>query len=148
MKPLIGTPVRHPNQPIAWPDRALQTQVQLVKSASQPQRLAVQNGVQPASNVNMPAAVPIAGISSQIVGNFKRVNITFRQNAGDPFFQKVNIHFQQGTGQPTIIASGATSPIVLTLPRSGIASRIYVQPEGNWGALPLQNCHAKAINLR
>jgi hypothetical protein len=126
----------------------MQTQVQLVKSASQPARISVDAAVQSVSNANMPQAVPITGISNRTIGANKLINISFSRNAGDPFFQKVNVHFQQGTGEPTIIASGTTSPISITLPRSGVISRIFVQPEGNWGALPLQNCHAKAVNLR
>jgi hypothetical protein len=139
---LADQPFRRSNPVTGFAEKIRQLQ-----ASSQPLQLSTVVGRIHSPSINTPKPVTIAGVTSTLVGTTKAIKIHFLNNPSDPNFVRVHVHLRLGSGQPTIVASGTSSPITLTLPRTIAPATIFLQAEGNWGPHPLQNSPSRALSL-
>jgi hypothetical protein len=137
-----------PREPVRFPRLPeVKAQVRQLQTSSQTSQIGQVPTSKPVS-INVPKPVTGLAVNVKVSGNNKIVTISFRQSPQDVFYQKANILLKSGIALPVHIASGTTSPIVVTIPRSAASGVILVQAEGNWGPHPLQNSPSHPVNLR
>jgi hypothetical protein len=136
-------PIRWPN-PVGTPIQ----QIRQITAAAQPNQ--VQNGLGSSNvqSINQPQPISIIRVGTKITSTTtKQLTVSFLQNPADPNYQKANVHIKIGKALPVVVASGSTSPITVSVPRTTVPATVLVQAEGNWGPHPLQNSPSKTVNL-
>jgi hypothetical protein len=131
-----------PRTPIRWPN--LSTVTRQIQSSAQPVQVSNQRHV---ASINQP--LPVTGVFVNIrrSGLQRRVTVSFIQRTADTNYQKANIHLKLGSGPPVMIASGVSSPVVISVPASTLPATVFVQAEGNWGPHPLNLSPSRSISL-
>lgn len=129
-----------PTTPIIWPaDRHKSNQIQQTKGSAKPQAAFVLPTTQPSQSSVPPRTTPqqVSGVrvilrptngSSQ-----KNVVVQFNHPSGDPYFAGANVYLRRAGQQPTLVASGAKSPLTFSVPPSAAPHAVYVTSVGNWG---------------
>ena len=127
-----------PKTPILWPaDQHKSNQIQQTKGSAKPQASFVLPTTQPNQPAVQPRTTPapvsrVRVILRHGVGQ-KNVTVQFNHPAGDPYFAGANVYLRRAGQQPTLVASGAKSPLTFTTPNHAAPHSIYVTSVGNWG---------------
>ena len=127
-----------PKSPVIWPaDRHQSNQIQQVKGSAKPQAAFVLPTTQPNQSSVAPRTTPAPVSRVRVVrrsnGSNKNVTVQFNHPSGDPYFSGANVYLRRANGQPTLVASGAKSPLTFTAPSNAAPHSIYVSSVGNWG---------------
>lgn len=141
-----------PSQPIIWPaDRHASNQIQQTKGSATPQASFVlpsvsvsQSRVPPRTT---PAQVSHVRVIRRNVGTQKSVTVQFNHPSGDPYFSGANVYLRKANGQPTLVASGAKSPLNFQVPSNAAPHSIFVTSVGNWGETDILTSPSAPVRL-
>jgi hypothetical protein len=127
-----------PSTPILWP--AVQhpsNQIQQTKGSAKPQATGVLPTTQPNQSTVAPRTTPAPVSNVRVVarsnGTQKNLTVQFSHPSGDPYFSGANVYLRRAGQQPTLVASGAKSPLTFTANNNSAAHSIFVTSVGNWG---------------
>jgi hypothetical protein len=129
---------RVPSSPIVWPaPRHLSNQIQQTKGSAKPQSAFVLPTTQPSKSSVAPRTTPASVSHVRVVlrpnVGGKQVTVQFNHPAGDPYFASANVYLRRAGQQPTLVASGAKSPLSFVAPLNSAPHAVYVTSVGNWG---------------
>lgn len=142
-----------PSTPIIWPaDRHKSNQIQQTKGSAKPQSSFVLPTTQPNQSGVAPRTTPqnvssVRVVSRQAVKGQKTVTVQFRHPAGDPYFAGASVYLRRSGQQPTLVASGAKSPLTFTVPTNQAAHAVHVTSYGNWGETDILTSPAHHVRL-
>ena len=127
-----------PKTPVVWPaDRHQSNQIQQTKGSAKPQAAFVLPTTQPNQSSVAPRTTPAPVSAVRVVlrpaTGGKLVTVQFNHPSGDPYFASANVYLKRAGQQPTLVASGAKSPLTFTTPLHHAPHSIYVTSVGNWG---------------
>jgi hypothetical protein len=127
-----------PSTPITWPaDRHQANQIQQTKGSAKPQSDFVLPTTQPSRSSVAPRTTPAPVSAVRVVlrpnAGGKQVTVQFNHPAGDPYFASANVYLRRAGQQPTLVASGAKSPLTFVAPLNSAPHAVYVSSVGNWG---------------
>jgi hypothetical protein len=142
-----------PTTPLVWPaDRQKSNQIQQIKGSAKPQATFVLPSTQPNTSYVPPRTTPqhvsnVRVISSKAVAGNKTVTVQFNHPSNDPYFSGANVYLRRAGQQPTLVASGAKSPLTFTVPVHSAAHVIHVSSVGNWGETSVATSPAHPVRL-
>jgi hypothetical protein len=142
-----------PTTPIVWPaDRQKSNQIQQIKGSSKPQATFVLPSTQPNTAYVPPRTTPqhvsnVRVISQKAVAGNKTVTVQFNHPSNDPYFSGANVYLRRAGQQPTLVASGAKSPLTFTVPVHTASHVIHVTSTGNWGETSVATSPARPVRL-
>lgn len=151
---LTPHPGHIPTTPTLWPiQRHTSTQVQQTKGSAKPQTANVRPTTMPAQSAVAPRTTPgpvsqVRVVTQPAVNGQKTVVVQFNHPGGDPYFSGANIYLRKGRGDPTMVASGARSPIRFTVPVNTAPHTIHVTSQGNWGETDVLTSPSHRVRLR
>ena len=127
-----------PVTPIIWPEaRHKSNQIQQTKGSAKPQASFVLPTTQPNQSSVAPRTTPAPVSNVRVVlrpsTGQKNVVVQFNHPAGDPYFAGANVYLRRAGQQPTLVASGAKSPLTFITPNHAAPHALYVTSYGNWG---------------
>lgn len=76
-----------------------------------------------------------------------QLTVSFTQNPGDPYFTTAELYLQLGNNPPSLIAQGASSPILAKVDRTSFPATLIVASTGNWGRTSVTNSPALGLSL-
>jgi hypothetical protein len=140
----------NPIQSILWPwDRTTSTQVQRLKTAAVTSNITPSNKIASPSTQGLPQIVKNVSVQKRIVdATHISVTISFTHNANDPYFSGVQIYIRLGSNNPSLVSSGAQSPITFTVARTKLSASFVVQSVGNWGTTDLNRSPVQSVSLK
>ena len=122
---------------LGFPPSVVISQVQQIKSATQ----------SPSPTQGVPQPLQNLQVTRVRQGSNVLVRVAFTSNPSDPNFKGAQVVLQQGSGAPTTIASGTTSPMIFTVPRSTAAASVTAQSTGSWGDATVAESPARALSF-
>lgn len=128
-----------PKTPIIWPaSQHKANQIQQTKTSAKPQAPFVLPTTQPTTSAVAPRTTPqavsnVRVVSRPPIGGQKTVTVQFSHPPGDQYFSGANVYLRRANQQPTLVASGAKSPLTFTAPTHTAPHSVYVTSVGNWG---------------
>ncbi len=145
-------PGKIPTTPIIWPSiQHVHNQVQQTKGSAKPQTANVLPTTQPSLPSVAPRTTPQhvsrLRVVTKNVGNQKQVTVKFTHPGGDQYFSGANVYLQRAGQQPTLVASGAKSPLTFTAPKSAAPHAIFVTSSGNWGETAVTSSPGSHVRL-
>jgi hypothetical protein len=131
-------PGRIPSSPIVWPaPRQIANQIQQTKGSAKPQAAFVLPTTQPSKARVAPRTTPAPVSAVRVIlrpnAGGKQVTVQFTHPSGDPYFASANVYLRRAGQQPTLVASGAQSPLTFVAPLNAAPHSVYVTSCGNWG---------------
>jgi hypothetical protein len=158
MNPLDTTVRPHPGaiptSEIVWPSpQHTVNKIQQTKTSAIPQSANVLKTVQPAAASVPPRTTPapvsnVRVVTRPAVNGSKNIIVQFQHPHGDPHFQGATVYLKKANGQPTIVASGAKSPLTFTAPVSDAAHAVFVSSDGNWGSTNVLTSPSRRVSLK
>jgi hypothetical protein len=142
-----------PRDPIVWPARRhVDNQIEQTKGSAKPQAAFVLPTTQPNQSSVPPRTTPqpvshVRVILRHGVGQ-KTVTVQFNHPMGDPYFQGASVYLKKANQQPTLVASGAKSPLTFTTPNDPAPHAVYVSSDGNWGSTNVLTSPSHPVQLR
>lgn len=142
-----------PTTTMLWPaERHRSNQIQQTKGSAKPQTTSVLPTTQPGQSAVAPRTTPqhVSGVrvrTQHAVGGQKTITVRFRHPAGDPYFSGANVYMQRAGQQPTLVASGAKSPLTFTAPVHQATHTLFVTSVGNWGETDIKGSPAHHVRL-
>lgn len=144
-----------PSTTIVWPaDRHQSNQIQQTKGSAKPQAPFVLPTTQPNQSSVPPRTTPQHVSQVRVVlrpgGGVGQKNVTvqFNHPSGDPYFSSANVYLRRAGQQPTLVASGAKSPLSFTVPVNAAPHAVYVTSVGNWGETNVLTSPSHPVGLR
>lgn len=127
-----------PTTPIIWPaDRHQSNQIQQTKGSAKPQASFVLPTTQPNQSSVQPRTTPAHVSNVRVIlrpqSGSKQVTVQFSHPSGDPYFASANVYLKRAGQQPTLVASGAKSPLTFNVANNAAPHAVYVSSVGNWG---------------
>lgn len=141
-----------PTTPIIWPAHShVRNQVQQTKGSAKPQAVTVRPSTQPSRSMVAPRTTPapvsrVRVVSKSGTGS-KTFTVKFTHPHGDPYFSGANVYLRRAGQQPTLVASGAKSPLSFTAPNNHAPHTIFVTSVGNWGETKVLTSPAHPVRL-
>jgi hypothetical protein len=141
-----------PKSPVIWPaDRHQSNQIQQTKGSAKPQAFSVVPTSQPNQSTVAPRTTPAVVSDVRIIrrsaGANKNVTVQFNHPPGDPYFSGASVYLKKANGQPTLVASGAKSPLTFSVPSSAAPHSIYVTSVSNWGETAINASPSSPVRL-
>lgn len=141
-----------PSTPVTWPaDRQQSNQIQQTKGSAKPQAAFVLPTNQPSQSRVAPRTTPapvntVRVVSRKGVGQ-RNITVQFNHPSGDPYFAGANVYLRRAGQQPTLVASGAKSPLTFTADNHPAPHAIYVTSVGNWGETDVLTSPSHPVRL-
>jgi len=141
-----------PATPILWPaPRHQSNQIQQTKGSAKPRASFVLPTTQPNQSAVAPRTTPAPVSDVRIVlrhnGAAKNVTVQFNHPSGDPYFAGANVYLKRAGQQPTLVASGAKSPLTFSVGVNHAPHSIYVTSVGNWGETDVLTSPSHPVRL-
>lgn len=142
-----------PSTPIVWPaDRHKSNQIQQVKGSAKPQMSAVIPTTLPSQSSVAPRTTPqhvsrVRVVTRPAVAGQKTVTVQFAHPSNDPYFAGASVYLQRAGQQPTLVASGAKSPLTFAAPVHAAPHALFVTSDGNWGSTDVLSSPSRRVNL-
>lgn len=141
-----------PVTPIIWPARQnTDNRVQQTKGSAKPRASFVLPTTQPNQSAVAPRTTPAPVSNVRVVlrhnGGSKNVTVQFNHPAGDPYFAGANVYLRRAGQQPTLVASGAKSPLTFSVGVNHAPHSIYVTSCGNWGETDVLTSPSHPVRL-
>jgi hypothetical protein len=141
-----------PTSPVIWPaDRHQSNQIQQTKGSAKPQASFVLPTTQPSQSSVQPRTTPQPVSSVRVIlrpaPGQKAVTVQFNHPPGDQYFSGANVYLRRAGQQPTLVASGAKSPLTFTVPNNNAPHSIFVTSVGNWGETNILTSPSTPVRL-
>jgi hypothetical protein len=142
-----------PTTPVIWPaPRHVSNQVQQTKGSAKPQATFVLPTTQPSVSAVPPRTTPqqvshVRVVSKPPVSGQKSVTVQFNHPSGDPYFSGANVYLRRAGQEPTLVASGAKSPLTFTAPVHAAPHSLFVTSCGNWGETNILTSPSARVRL-
>jgi hypothetical protein len=148
----IAYPGAIPSTPIIWPSNQHKSnQIQQTKGSAKPQASNVVPTTQPNQSLVAPRTTPAPVSNVRVVlrpsSTQHAVTVQFTHPAGDPYFAGANVYLRRAGQQPTLVASGAKSPLTFTVDKNAAPHSIYVTSSGNWGETDVLTSPSSPVRL-
>jgi len=78
----------------------------------------------------------------------KNVTVQFNHPGTNPYFSAANVYMKQAGKEPVLVASGASSPLTFTAPKTNIPTSIHVSSVGNWGETDILTAPSAPVTLK
>ena len=142
-----------PSTPVIWPaDRHQSNQIQQTKISAKPRADFVLPSTQPSASSVAPRTTPAPVSNVRVIlrpsSGQKTVHVQFAHPSGDPHFQGASVYLKKGNQQPTLVASGAKSPLTFTVPNDPAPHAVYVSSDGPWGSTNILTSPSHPLRLR
>lgn len=142
-----------PSTPILWPtDQHRSNQIQQTKGSAKPQASFVIPTTQPNTSAVQPRTTPATVSKVRVVSrqatNGRAITVQFNHPSGDPYFSGANVYLQKSGQQPTLVASGAKSPLTFTAAKDEAPHSIFVTSVGNWGETAITRSPSHPVRLK
>ena len=148
-------PGRVPSQPVVWPDAQNQNnRIQQTKNSAKPrENTSIFPTTQPNKSSVEARTTPRHVSSVRVVlrkgaSGQKAVTVQFSHPSGDPYFSGASVYLRRGNQQPTLVASGAKSPLTFNAPVNAAPHSVFVSSYGNWGETNVLTSPASRVSLR
>ena len=141
-----------PATPILWPaPQHRSNQIQQTKGSAKPRASFVLPTTQPNQSGVAPRTTPAPVSDVRVVlrhnGALKNVTVQFAHPSGDQYFAGANVYLRRAGQQPTLVASGAKSPLTFTVGVNHAPHAIYVTSFGNWGETDVLTSPSHPVRL-
>jgi hypothetical protein len=141
-----------PTTPIIWPiDQHRSNQIQQTKGSAKPQAAFVLPTTQPSQPSVPPrtTSLPVSHVRVVLraVPGQKNVTVQFSHPSGDQYFAGANVYLRRAGQQPTLVASGAKSPLTFTTNNSAAPHSIFVTSKSNWGETNVLTAPSHPVKL-
>ena len=141
-----------PATPILWPaPQHRSNQIQQTKGSAKPRASFVLPTTQPNQSGVAPRTTPAPVSDVRVVlrhnGASKNVTVQFNHPSGDPYFAGANVYLRRAGQQPTLVASGAKSPLTFSVGTNHAPHAIYVTSCGNWGETDVLTSPSHPVKL-
>lgn len=142
-----------PSTPILWPvDQHQSNQIQQTKGSAKPQVANVRPTTQPNQSSVAPRTTPapvnnVRVVTKPAVNGQKQITVQFNHPGGNKYFAGANVYLKKGRGQPSLVASGAKSPISFTVPVNSAPHTMVVTSVGNWGETDVLTSPSARVRL-
>lgn len=142
-----------PTTPIIWPAKQhTENKIQQTKSSAKPQASFVLPTTQPNQSSVAPRTTPahVSGVRviTRSQPGQKSVTVQFSHPSGDPYFAGANVYLRRAGRPPTLVASGAKSPLTFTATNSAAPHSVFVTSVGNWGETDVLTSPSHPVKLR
>ena len=127
-------------------------QIQQTKSSAKSLTTSVLPTTQPNQSAVEARTTPahVSGVrirTEHAVNGQKNITVRFRHPAGDAYFSGANVYLQRAGQQPSLVASGAKSPLTFTAPVHQATHTVFVTSVSNWGETAIKGSPARHVRL-
>lgn len=126
-------------------------QIQQTKGSAKPQIANVLPTTQPSQSSVAPRTTPAKVSSVRVVTRHavgsKAITVQFTHPPGNQYFSGANVYLKKAGQQPTLVASGAQSPLTFTASNDPAPHAVYVTSVGNWGETDVLSSPSHPLRL-
>lgn len=146
------TPGTIPKTPVLWPvNQRNQTQIQQTKGSAKPLSLSTipttQPNQSPVEARTTPKTVSNVRVVTRHAEGGRTVTVQFNHPPGDKYFSGANVYLKKAGQQPSLVASGAKSPLTFTASASEAPHSLFVTSFGNWGETNITKSPSHPVRL-
>jgi len=141
-----------PKTPILWPvSQTNANKIQQTKGSAKPLSLSTLPTTQPNQSPvearTTPKTVSNVRVITRPSSGGRTVTIQFNHPPGDKYFSGANVYLKKAGQQPSLVASGAKSPLTFTAAASEAPHSIFVTSVSNWGETNISKSPSHPVRL-
>ena len=141
-----------PKTPILWPvNQRAANQIQQTKGSAKPLSLSTlpttQPNQSPVESRTTPKTVSNVRVITRPSNGGRTVTVQFNHPPGSQYFSGANVYLKKAGQQPSLVASGAKSPLTFTAAASEAPHSIFVTSVSNWGETNIGKSPSRPLRL-